>query len=135
MAGRDPAWKGCRQVRARRDHTCCVCQGTIHKGHEYIVNKRQAISGDGWEERKRHIHCDALLRFYAEKMGYDPENVGHHEMRQFVRYLCDYEHIKGFHNRCGHNGFTCGEVLYILRYRPGYSAVIASAEKQEEADN
>ena len=120
-----------RQVRARLEHQCDICGKPIKKGAQYINCKREVCMGNGWAEEKRHIHCDALLRFYADKMCFDPANITKGEMRQFVNFLCDTECMRDFRNRCGHDGFSCEPVLYALRYRPGYSAVMESANIHE----
>lgn len=128
MQGRSVGREKRQQVRARRDHKCYICGEKISKGQEYIKYSREVTIGYGWEEYKRHIHCDALLRFYSEKMGIDAGNVTNQEMQCFVDYICDTECMQDYRIQCGNNGFSCGEVLYILRSRPGYSAVKASAE-------
>ena len=123
-----------RQVRARKNHQCDICGKPIRKGMEYIVCKEEVPIGCGWAEQKRHIHCDALLRFYAEKMRADAANVTASEMRCFVDCICETDCIQGQRERCRSDGFSCGAVLYLLKHRPGFCAVMDSANQCREDD-
>lgn len=121
-----------RQVRARKDYKCCICEKPIRKGCDHIVEAVQIAADDGWRQCRRHIHCDAMLRYCAEKAGVAPRNISRLELRVFVNQLCDAECMQGFRHRCGHDGFSCGELYYTMRHRPGYRAIVASVENCKE---
>ena len=121
-----------KQVLARREHVCDICGKPIKKRREYIACSQQETPGGSWAEYKYHVHCDALLRYCAEKTGRPLSFITANEMRGFVDFLCDTECMKDFRKRCGGDGFTCPQLLYVLRYRPGYQAVLKSATENAE---
>ena len=121
-----------KQVLARREHVCDICGKTIKKRREYIACSRQETPGGGWADYKYHVHCDALLRFCAEKTDRASTLVTANEMRGFVDFLCDTECINGLRNRCGNEGFSCPQILNVLRNRPGYHAILKSATDNAE---
>lgn len=117
------------QRRARIPHSCEICGKEIVKKWEYIaLSRHDAVTGR-WFDFSRHIHCDALVRFYAEKMQMDPENICAAEMRGFMDYLCDVDCLPGIRQTCRQDPYACMKNIWLLRNRPGYGAVFTSAEQ------
>lgn len=117
------------QRKARETHGCDICGRTIFENSDYIAITHQ--KSDGLRVRyKRHIHCDALIRLYAEKYGVNPADVKTREALAWLETVCEDECLRGFSKQCRHDRFSCEHVLwFLLRHRPGYSAVVKSAQQ------
>lgn len=125
-----------RQLVARKDHTCCICGKTIGKKREYICVHQRIAPGTGWAEQKRHIHCDALLRLYAEEHEIDPAAVDTDMLREWLKAACEAECTLGSAlcpAQCEANRFACGQIIWLLlRHRPGYRAAMLSSDEGRE---
>ena len=99
-----------RQVTAHRSHKCHLCGEAIHPGVQYIREKRK---DDGFQEIKRHIHCDALLdEFFKSNMYSMGDEYTDDEVWEWIRdekcgRLCETE----ARDDCMDNPFSCQKVI------------------------
>jgi len=99
-----------RQVTARRPHKCHLCGETIPPGVVYI---REKWHDDGFNEVKRHIHCDALLDEFLSSDSFVGEYYDD-EVWEWIRdkclELCGYDERED----CECNPFSCQCMIGII---------------------
>jgi len=117
------------QRKARETHGCDICGRTIWENRDYMTVTCQKIGG-ARVRYKRHIHCDALVRLYAERHDMEPGDAKTDDVLAWLESVCETECMPGFSGKCNQDRFSCGQVLWsLLRHRPGYSAVVKSAQQ------
>ena len=122
------------QRKARTAYGCDICGRAIWQNCEYIAVTCQK-SDDLRVRYKRHIHCDALIRLYAEKYDMNPADVKTREALAWLETVCEDECLRGFSRQCRHDRFSCQTVIWnLLRHRTGYTAVLQSAIQSEKED-
>ena len=123
------------QRKAREVYGCDVCGKTIWANCEYMAVTCQNVQGMR-VRYKRHIHCDALARLYAERRGVDPAEVKSWEVLEWLKTVCDAECMPGFSQRCNQDRFSCGQIVWLLlRNKPGYGAITKSTEQCRREDD
>ena len=98
-----------RQVKANRPHKCHLCGKIIPSGVCYI---REKWKDDGFNEIKRHIHCDALLGEFFESNYYSMgDEYTDDEVWEWIRDKC--LELCGSDGRwdCEHNPFSCERMI------------------------
>lgn len=96
-----------KQVTAKRPHKCHLCGETIPPGVWYI---REKWKDDGFNETKRHIHCDALLDEYLDIHTYTSEYYDD-EVWEWIREKC--LELCGGDKRedCERNPYSCERMI------------------------
>ena len=118
------------QRKAGKDYVCQLCGKAIRKGREHVYESGK-YDGEIFSNR-RHIHCDALIRLYAERNDKEPAEVPGYEIKAWLESVCDAECMPGFSKRCGQDRFSCGQILWLLlRHKPGFGAIQKSAARGE----
>ena len=117
------------QRKSRKPHGCDICGRTIWQNSDYLACSR--LYGDGPILRlKRHIHCDAIVRHYAETHKVNVAEVTVAEVTEWLEGVCEAECMPGFPPKCEQDRFSCGQVVWnLLRHTPGYGAVVKSIEQ------
>ena len=119
------------QRKSRESYGCAICGKTIWENCDYIavtVKNDQGVR----KRYKRHIHCDALIRLYAERNDKEPAEVPGYEIKAWLESVCEAECMPGFSKRCGQDRFSCGQILWLLlRHKPGFGAIQKSAARGE----
>lgn len=93
-----------RQVTARREHTCHLCGQTVPAGIRYV---REKWFYDGFDEVKRHIHCDALLDEYLKSDYYNGCEWDDDGVWEWIRDRCLDLCGNDMREDCTKNPFSC----------------------------
>lgn len=100
-----------RQVTANRPHQCHLCGETIPTGAVYI---REKWRDDGFNEVKRHIHCDALLDEFLKSDWYDGCDYTDDEVWEWIRDKCIEQCGHDEREECTCNPFSCERMLDVI---------------------
>ena len=120
------------QRNSRKSYECEICKGRILENRDYIILTVQPIPGGERTRYRRHIHCDALIRLYAEEHHLEgDEQVVLDGLREWLAKTCRSECVPGTIG-CRYDGqdiFSCSQLLWhLLRHKPGYGAIKKSIE-------
>ena len=121
-----------RQVTAHRPHKCHLCGKIISMGVQYI---REKWKDDGFQEIKRHIHCDALLDEYFKSEMYSMgDEYTDDEVWEWIRDKC--LDVCGVEARkdCETNPFSCMEIIATIENINSRKAAEESVRENEEDD-
>ena len=114
------------QRKARKAHACEVCGCAIYPGKEYIYVR--CITGKGYSDSKRHIHCDALLCQFMKDSGKELRMDRLHEVSAWMqKKACSTCSLKGECNRMEHQLTACLRLLSCILPPTVRSAAIESA--------
>lgn len=102
--------------KARKEHRCSVCQGTISIAEKYIhyVGRYDGIFFDD----KYHLTCQAVINEYCGRNGvdvYDSEDLNNWIDAEVCCNLCDIE----TRDACFGSGMRCPKVLQYLEIETG----------------
>lgn len=101
-----------RQVTAHRPHKCHLCGETIPPGVQYI---REKWKDDGFQEIKRHIHCDALLdEFFNSNMYSMGDEYTDDEVWEWIRDRCLDICGADVRDLCMGNPFSCKKIIATI---------------------
>lgn len=98
-----------KERRARKAHTCDICNAKIIQGESYI----HSVWADGGRvfDGNQHIHCEAMSERYCMAMGvdeYDADDVGYWAQEE----VC--AECEKWADGCEYTALTCPDVLKAL---------------------
>ena len=111
-----------RQVTAHRPHKCHLCGETIPPGVVYI---REKWRDDGFNEVKRHIHCDALLDEFMNDHSFTNEYTDD-EVWEWIRDRCLELCGGDMREECEKNPFSCVRMIACINLINSRKAAEAS---------
>lgn len=117
-----------RQVTANRPHKCHLCGETIQPGVVYI---REKWHDDGFNEVKRHIHCDALLDEFLDDNSFTSE-YSDDEVWEWIRDRCLELCGGDMREECENNPFSCGCMIESIKNINSRKAAEVSAEAMRD---
>lgn len=100
--------------KARKDHLCSLCRGTIGMGEKYIRYSGR-YSGDYFDD-KYHLTCQAVINEYCGRNGnneYDDEEINYWLESEVCCNLCDIE----TRDDCFNSAMRCPKVLKYLEIK------------------
>lgn len=97
--------------KARKEHTCSLCRGTINIGDKYI-RYSGGYNGEYYDD-KYHVTCQAVINEYCGRNGdneYSDDEINDWLDGEVCCNICDIETRDG----CFASAMTCPKVLAYL---------------------
>lgn len=117
-----------RQVTANRPHKCHLCGESIPPGAVYI---REKWHDDGFNEVKRHIHCDALLDEFLDDNSFTSE-YSDDEVWEWIRDRCLELCGGDMREDCERNPYSCERMIESITNINSRKAAEVSVEAMRD---